>query len=143
MIIKQLSIFLENKSGRLTEVTGILADNHINISALSIAESADYGVLRMIVDHPEEAILALKEANLSVRTTDVIAIITPDTPGKLHSAIKYLSDENINVTYMYGYSNNNKAFIIMKVSNPEKAVETLKKKEIELISPSTFYAPNE
>lgn len=139
MIIKQLSVFLENKSGRLTEVTEILAENNINISALSIAESSEYGVLRLIVDDPEKTISVLKKANLSVKTTDVIAIMTPDTPGALHNAIKYLSDENINVIYMYGYSKESKASIIMKVSNPEKAVEILKNKEIELISASEFY----
>ena len=139
MIIKQLSVFLENKAGRLTEVTGILGENNISISALSIAETADYGVLRMIVDNPDKAILALKENELSVHITDVICIVTPDTPGSLHTVIQYLSDYDINVAYMYGYSHDNKASIIMKVNDPNKAVEILQKKQIALISADQFY----
>lgn len=139
MIIKQLSVFLENRSGRLTEVTEILSKNNINISALSIAETADYGVLRMIVDNPEKAVRSLKENDLSVHTTEVIVIVTPDTPGALHNVIKYLSESNINVAYMYGYSHEGKASIIMKVDNPNKAVEILQKKKVELISANAFY----
>ncbi|NLK73274.1 MAG: ACT domain-containing protein [Clostridiales bacterium] len=139
MIIQQLSVFLENRSGRLTEVTEILANNKINISALSIAETADYGVLRMIVDNPEKAIQALKKNDLSVHKTDVIAIITPDTPGALHQVIKHLSEEDINVAYMYGYSHENKASIIMKVNEPNKAIRILQDKKVELLSAGNFY----
>ena len=139
MIIKQLSVFLENRSGRLTEVTEILSKNQINISALSIAETADYGVLRMVVDNPDKAVRSLKENDLAVHITDVIAIVTPDTPGALHLVIKYLSEGNINVSYMYGYSKEGKASIIMKVNNPEKAIEILQNKKVELLSASTFY----
>lgn len=134
MIIKQLSVFLENRAGRLTEVTEILSANNINISALSIAETADYGVLRMIVDNPEKAVTVMKNHDLSVHITDVIAIVTPDVPGALNNVIKYLSEVQINVSYMYGYSHENKASIIMKVSNPEKAVEILQSKQVELVS---------
>lgn len=139
MIIKQLSVFLENKAGRLAEVTEILGKNNINISALSIAETADYGVLRMIVDNPDKAILSLKENELSVHITDVICIVTPDVPGSLYNVIQYLSDHDINVAYMYGYSQESKASIIMKVNDPEKAVELLQKKQIELVSANQFY----
>ncbi len=139
MIITQLSVFLENRSGRLTEVTDIFSENQINISALSIAETADYGVLRMIVDKPEIAVRVLKKNDLSVHTTEVVAVITPDIPGALNKVIKYLSEEEINIAYMYGYSHENKASIIMKVNNPQKAVEILQNKKIELISASDFY----
>lgn len=139
MIIKQLSVFLENRAGRLTEVTEILFENDINISALSIAETADYGVIRMIVDNPEKAVSAMKKNDLSVHITDVIAIVTPDQPGALSKVIKYLSEVQINVSYMYGYSHENKASIIMKVDKPEKAVEILQSKKVELLSASQFY----
>ncbi len=139
MIIKQLSVFLENRAGRLTEVTEVLSENNINISALSIAETADYGVLRMIVDNPEKAVGAMKKSDLSVHITDVIAIVTPDTPGALNKVIKYLSEVEINVSYMYGYSHENKASIIMKVDSPKKAVEILQSKKVELLSASQFY----
>lgn len=139
MVIKQLSVFLENRSGRLTEVTKILSDNEINISALSIAETADYGVLKMIVDQPEKAVKSLKERDLSVHTTEVLAIVTPDTPGALNKVIKYLSEEGVNVAYMYGYSHDNKASIIMKVNEPNKAIDILQNKKVELLSASSFY----
>lgn len=139
MIIKQLSVFLENRSGRLTEVTKILSDNNINISALSIAETADYGVLRMIVDNPNKAIKCLKENDLSVHSNDVICILTPDTPGALYKALEYLSEENISIAYMYGYSYGDRAAIIMKANDPQKAVEVLQSHKIELIQANNFY----
>jgi hypothetical protein len=139
MIIKQLSVFLENESGRLTELTRILHENNINISALSIAESEEYGIMRMIVDNPEKAIEALKKEDFSVHTTDVICIVTPDVPGALNVALTYLSEAGINVSYMYGYSNAGKAPIIMKVSDPEKAVRILKEKNVSLIPAGDFY----
>ncbi len=140
MIIDQLSVFMENKSGRLTEITKVLSSNSINISALTVAETEDFGILRLIVDNPEKAIECLKANNLSVQTTDVICIITPDTPGALHDVLEYLSDASINVSYMYGYSHENVASNIMKVSDPVKAVEILQSKKVELISKSQFYS---
>ncbi len=139
MVIKQLSVFLENRTGRLTEVTDILSENQINISALSIAETADYGVLRMIVDNPEKAVRALKKNDLSVHITEVIALITPDIPGALNKVIKYLSEGQVNIPYMYGYSHEGKASMIIKVNDPKKAIEILQNKKIELISASSFY----
>lgn len=139
MIIKQLSVFLENESGRLTELTKILHENDINISALSIAETEQYGIMRMIVDKPDQAIAALKAKDFSVHTTDVICIVTPDIPGSLNAALTYLSSAGINVAYMYGYSSCGKAPIIMKVSDPAKAVAILKEKNVSLLSAEEFY----
>jgi hypothetical protein len=139
MIIKQLSVFLENESGRLTELTKILHENNINISALSIAESEEYGIMRMIVNNPDKAIDALKKEGFSVHTTDVICIVTPDVPGALNTALTYLSEAGINVSYMYGYSNAGKAPLILKVSNPEEAVRILTEKHVSLIPAEEFY----
>lgn len=139
MVITQLSIFMENRSGRLTEITDVLSENNINISALSVAETEEYGILRLIVDNPTKAIESLKGNSLTVNTTDVICIVTPDSPGALHEVLNYLSDVDINVSYMYGYSHENVASIIMKVSDPEKAAVTLKSKKVELLSKSEFY----
>jgi hypothetical protein len=139
MIIKQLSVFLENESGRLTELTRILHENNINISALSIAETEQYGIMRMIVDKPDLAIAALKKEDFSVHTTDVICIVTPDTPGALNAALTYLSEAGINVAYMYGYSSGGKAPIIMKVSDPAAAIAILKDKNVSLIAAEEFY----
>ena len=96
MIIKQLSVFLENKSGRLTEVTKTLGDLDINISALSIADTAEYGILRMIVTDPDKAFAALKERDFSVSLTEVLCLATPHTPGALARALEILSkDESV------------------------------------------------
>jgi len=139
MIIKQLSVFLENELGRLTELTRILHENNINISALSIAETEEYGIMRMIVNDPEKAIDALKKEDFSVHTTDVICIVTPDVPGSLNKALTYLSDAGISVAYMYGYSSGGKAPLIMKVSDPDKAVAILTEKNVSLVPPEDFY----
>ncbi len=126
MIIKQLSVFLQNQTGRLEDVTSVLAENGINISALSIAETEEYGVLRMIVDQVEKGAEVLKAGDFSVKLTDVICIEAPDVPGSLHEVLTKLSAAKINLSYMYGYSRDGKAPFIMKVSDPERALEALK-----------------
>ncbi|HHU17464.1 MAG: ACT domain-containing protein [Anaerovoracaceae bacterium] len=128
MVIKQLSVFLQNEQGRLEEVTGILYKNGINISALSIAETEEYGILRMIVSDIDKASAALRNEDFSVKISDVICIETPDIPGELHKYIQILSRAGINLSYMYGYSDAGTARLIMKVSDPEKALELLKLK---------------
>lgn len=126
MIIKQLSVFLQNELGRLEEVTDILYKHNINISALSIAETAEYGVLRMIVSDIDKAAEALKADDFSVKVSDVICVESPDEPGELHKALQRLTGAGINLSYMYGYSNGGTARLIMKVSDPAKAIELLK-----------------
>ncbi|MBP6491679.1 MAG: ACT domain-containing protein [Clostridia bacterium] len=126
MVIKQLSVFLQNELGRLEEVTDILYKHSINISALSIAETNEYGVLRMIVSDVDKAAAALKEEEFSVKLTDVICIESPDIPGELHKTLQTLKSAEINLSYMYGYSNGGTARLILKVSDPEKAIQLLK-----------------
>ena len=125
MIIKQLTVFLQNKSGRLEELTDILSKNDINISALSVAETEDYGIMRMIVSDHEKALQMLKDAEFTVKTTEVVSIECPDIPGALHETLKTLNNNGINVSYMYGYSNGGIARLIMKINNPEKAMEII------------------
>jgi len=125
MIIKQLTVFLQNKSGRLEDLTDILAKNNINIAALSIAETEEYGIMRMIVSDHEKALQALKAAEFTVKTTDVVSIECPDIPGALHETLKTLTNNGIDVSYMYGYSNSGTARLIMKINNPEKAMEII------------------
>ncbi len=134
MIVKQLSIFLENKTGRLADFTQVLSAAGINISALSIADTESYGVIRAIVDKPDEAFLALKENGMSAHFTDVLSIAIPDEPGSLSKILKYLSDEGINVSYMYGYSRGNVAYMIIKADNPQKAASILTGKGIQAVS---------
>lgn len=125
MIIKQLTVFLQNKSGRLEELTDILSKNDINISALSMAETEEYGIIRMIVSDHEKALQALKAAEFTVKTTDVVSVECPDVPGALHKTLKTLTNNGIDVSYIYGYSNGGIARLIMKINNPEKAMEII------------------
>ena len=124
-VVEQLTVFLQNEKGRLMELTKVLADSGINISALSVAENAEYGVMRMLVNDNEKAIEALRGADFSAKTTNVLLINTPDVPGALLDVLKKLADEGINVSYMYGYSSGDVSNLILKVSDPEKAVSIL------------------
>ena len=128
MVAKQLSIFLENKSGRLTEVTEVLAKENINLSALCIAENADFGILRGIVsDH------------FAVNVTDVVGISCPNIPGALAKVLGYLSDEGVFIEYMYSFANNNIANVVIRPSNLDKCIEVLKEKKVDLLAASDLY----
>jgi hypothetical protein len=127
MIIKQLTVFLQNQPGRLEDLTQTLSDLHVNISALSLAEAEDYGIVRMVVSDPEKAEEQLKAANFSVKTTEVIGIEMPDVPGTLHDILKLWSSSGINVVYMYGYSDSGVARLIIKVNELKKAMTLLEK----------------
>jgi hypothetical protein len=139
MIIKQLSVFLENKSGRLTQVTEALTAANINMSAFSVADTADYGILRLIVNKPEEAEKVLKEKDFSVHITNVIGLIVPNEPGGLHRALKVLSAEGIDVEYMYAFALSNKATVIIRTEAVEKAITILEKHKLELLKASDIY----
>lgn len=129
MSIKQISIFVENKQGRLAEITGLLSDNNININALSIADTADYGILRLIVSDTNKAYEALKKENITVSVTDVLAVAIDDVPGGFSKAVKALSDEGIGVEYAYAFitSQEGKAYVIFRVEENEPAVKVLEK----------------
>ncbi len=134
MIIKQLSVFLENKTGRLTELTGILADNDINISAFSIADTADYGILRMIVGRPELAAQVLKEKGFTVKITDVVGMIIPNRPGGLHKALQIISDNNVAIEYMYAFaSGESKATVVIRADSLQKIIDVLQEHKMELL----------
>ena len=140
MIIKQLSVFLENKTGRLNEVTQILGNAGINMSAFSVADTSEFGILRMIVSDPEKALAILKEAEFSVRLTDVICLSSPNEPGALARALNILSGENVFIEYLYAYSMDNKsANIVLKPDNIQKCIEVLQAHQMELISASKMY----
>ncbi|MBL7970498.1 MAG: ACT domain-containing protein [Prolixibacteraceae bacterium] len=140
MIIKQLSVFLENKTGRLNEVTQILGNAGINMSAFSVADTSEFGILRMIVSDPEKALSILKEAEFSVRLTDVICLNSPNEPGSLARALNILSGENVFIEYLYAYSMDNKsANIVLKPDNIEKCIEVLTAHQLELVKASDMY----
>ena len=139
MVAKQLSIFLENKSGRLTEVTEVLAKENINLSALCIAENADFGILRGIVSDPDRAYKALKDNHFAVNVTDVVGISCPNIPGALAKVLRYLSDEGVFIEYMYSFANNNIANVVIRPSNLDKCIEVLKEKKVDLLAASDLY----
>jgi hypothetical protein len=140
MIIKQLSVFLENKTGRLNEVTQILGNAGINMSAFSVADTSEFGILRMIVSEPEKALSILKDADFSVRLTDVICLNSPNEPGALARALNILSGEEVFIEYLYAYSMDNKtANIVLKPDNIQKCIEVLQAHKLELVSASEMY----
>lgn len=139
MIAKQLSIFLENNTGRLTEVTEVLAQADINLSALCIAENADFGILRGIVSDPDKAYAVLKENHFAVNITNVVGINCPNVPGALAKVLNYLSDEGVFIEYMYSFANNNSANVIIRPSNLEKCIEVLTEKKVDLLAASELY----
>ena len=126
MVIKQLSVFIENKVGRLESVTEILSLHHINIASFSLADTSEYGMLRMIVSDPEEGRKILKEEGFSAKLTEVIAVKIAQKPGTLHEVLKILFEAGLSVEYMYTLATAGKdTSIIMKLSNLNYALEVL------------------
>ena len=130
MFIKQVSVFVENKSGKMADVLNILAENNIGISALSIADTSDFGVLRLIVADAERAKEILKENGMIVKITDVIAIGIEDKPGGLAVALSALRESNLALDYLYAFIGRGSAgaYVILKTEEQEKAVEILEAK---------------
>jgi len=128
MIIKQISVFVENKKGRLSEITDTLAKNDINIRALSIADTTDFGILRLIVDNADYTEKVLKEAGVTVSITNVVALKLQDKPGSLSKALLLLAENSIDVEYIYAFisKSENEAFVVLKINDEAKAVEILK-----------------
>ncbi len=141
MFIKQLSVFIENKAGRLSEILNVLSESNIDISAMSIAETTDFGVLRMIVGDPDTAKAKLRESGVIVKTTDVIGMVLDDTPGAMAKAITLLSENDITVEYSYAFlsSNNKGALIVVRTDLPEKAEKVLLDAGIGLVKPAEVY----
>lgn len=140
MIIKQLSVFLENRAGRLTELTGILADNGINISAFCIADTADFGILRVITGKPELAEQVLKEQGFAVKITDVIGLIVPHKPGGLHKALQILTDNGISIEYMYAFASaDDRATVVIRTDAMPKTIDVLQMHKLELVTAGDVY----
>jgi len=137
-LIKQISIFAENKAGRLEKITGKLKSANINIRAFTIAEAGDFGVMRvmrLVVDKPEQAHNVLHDAGFTVSETDVLGIEMSDSPGGLHEISTVLGSNNINVDYAYAFAMaTQKALLIIRVDNINNAIEVLENSDIRLIS---------
>ena len=125
MIIKQLSIFLENRTGRINQVAKILADNGINMQAFSMAETADFGLLRLIVPDVDRAVEVLRGADVAVMVTDVVCLNCSNTPGSLSAVLEKLAANNVFIEYMYAFSDGDAANVIIRPDNVEAAVKVL------------------
>ena len=140
MQIQQLSVFIENKPGRMAEVTEVLAEANIDIRAISVADTRDFGILRVIVDKPKEAVEALKAHGMTVTLTKVIAVGIDDKPGAFSKAVRLLSNEGFDVEYMYAISRDKgKAYVIIRLDNGQKAAEALHANGFEILSPEAIY----
>jgi len=142
MKVEQISIFLENKSGRLAEVAGVLARAGINIRALSLADTTDFGILRLIVNNTEKAKQVLKESGFTVGKTEVIAVEVADKPGGLAEILDIMKNNGINVEYMYAFvqKSGGNAIIIFRFEALEKAIEALQKGGIRILKGEEVYA---
>jgi hypothetical protein len=128
MTAKQISVFIENRKGRIGDVLKVLKGSDVNILSLSIADTSEYGLFRIIVDKPETGKKALSEAGFSAMLTEVFIISVPHEPGSLHNILQVISDEEISVEYMYGLSvAGEEASIVLKTSDTDKAMQVFKK----------------
>jgi len=139
MLAKQLSIFLENKSGRLTEVTDILGGAGINLSAMSIADNSDFGILRCIVSDPDKAYQVLKENHFAVKITDVIGFQCPNTSGSLAIVLKRLSEKGVFIEYMYSFANGNHATVVIRPTDLTECDNILSEMKVELMAANDLY----
>ncbi|MDD5255593.1 MAG: ACT domain-containing protein [Candidatus Omnitrophica bacterium] len=135
MKLVQISVFLENKKGRLFEVCSLLGKEKINIRALSVAESEEFGILRMVVDNPAKAVAVLKKKGFVANLTDIVAVEVEDNPGGLASVLAVFSKNDINVEYMYGFVEkfSQKAILVFRFDDADKAIRVLTRNKISII----------
>lgn len=141
MFIKQISIFIENKPGRLSAVTKLLGKNGIDIRALSVADTRDFGILRLIVNKPDDACEVLKKSDCTVSINNVIAIAVKDEPGGLSEIMDALYAANISVEYMYAFlsKSDDQAYVILRVDNNDKAIEAMKENNFKVLTSKEVY----
>jgi hypothetical protein len=142
MFVKQISVFMENRAGRLEEITGILAENRINIRALALADTSDFGILRLIVDSPDRAAEILRKAEFTVRENEVIATEIEDKPGGLHEILTLFSRAGISIEYMYAFlerKHDDRAVMIIRVEAAAKAVKILQDAGKHLLTAAEAY----
>jgi hypothetical protein len=142
MKVDQISVFLENKPGSLENVTRILKNANVNIRTLSLADTIDFGILRLIVNDVDTSLAALKESGLRVSRTVVVAVEVPDRPGGLHSIMELLSQNGINVEYLYAFveKSGENAVIIFRFDTPDKAIDVLLKNGFTVMPGEKLYA---
>ncbi|MDM7203005.1 MAG: ACT domain-containing protein [Thermodesulfobacteriaceae bacterium] len=140
MKIKQISVFLENKKGRLYEVLETLAKANINIRALAIADTSEFGILRMIVNNPDLARETLEKAGFTAKITNVIGVAVKDRPGGLADVLKVLQNRDLNVEYLYAFvgKSEEEAYVVIRTNNLEKTIDSLKEEGFKLIESKTL-----
>lgn len=140
MKIRQISVFIENQSGRLSDVIDFLGKNDINIRALSLADTSDFGILRLIVNDPDRAYELLRESDFTVGSTDVVAASVKDSPGGLAAVLNALKKHGVNVEYMYSYiqKDNEEAFMVFRFEDTDKTIEIMKAEGITICGPDIY-----
>ena len=135
MAVKQVSIFVENKEGRIKKAIDTLAKENINIRALSIADTTKYGILRLIVSDNEKAIAALEKDGFIVKENDVIILAVPDEPNGLNSTLSVFDEKGINLEYLYAFvsSKTDEAIVVMRLENMEKAIDALNESDVKIL----------
>jgi len=141
MTIEQLSIFVENKPGKLVEALEALSESGIDLRALSLADTADFGILRVIVDKPADALKVLQGAGYLVKSSEVIPVAVGDKPGGLAAVLRVLAEGGVDVEYTYAFvaHSHDKAFVILRVNNNDAAIKVLEDNGISLLSPEHLY----
>jgi len=129
--VRQLSVFIANESGRVSEVTSVIGEGGVNIRGFSVSDTADYGILRLVVDKPEQAHELLKAAGFTVKELDVICIDLPDVPGGLAGVLKIVSDAGVNIEYVYSLIG---TYVVLNVADVERAVALLQDRPVRLVS---------
>jgi hypothetical protein len=139
MLIKQLSIFLENKRGRFTEVAKLLGEAGVNMSAFTVSENSDFGILRLIVSDIDKAIEVLQSKRYAVSVTDVVCLYCPNQPGALAKAMDIITNAAIFIEYMYAFSQGDSAHVIIRPDDVERCAQVLKENKLTLIAASDLY----
>ena len=137
--IQQVSVFLENREGRMDEVLRVLAENDVNIVALSLADTSDYGMLRMITSDPHKGRAALKEAGITAMLTDVVALRVPHETGSLAKAMHQIVEGEVNIEYMYAFANGVDAAAVLKSDDPGRVIDILKGSGFDVYSADEAY----
>ena len=140
-MLKQITVFLENKPGRMEEVTGCLADENINLHALSLADTTDFGILRMIVSDTKKTMKVLKDRNFMVKTADVIAVALDHSPGSLHKVLRELNAVNLSIEYIYAFTSRHKdydAIVILSIGDQTEAIDKITKSGLVLLNEKLF-----
>lgn len=141
--IQQLSVFLENREGRLDDVLDVLTKNDVNIVALSLADTTEYGMLRMIVSDPQKGRAALKENGITAMLTDVVALRVPHATGSLSKAMHQIVEGQVNIEYMYAFANGSDAAAVLKSDDPFKVIDILRNSGFDVYSADEAYRANQ